>query len=163
MITRRCESAERCRDRREGKRGNSNSHRRQKRHARTACGPRRRSPRSQKGRAQNVCVRRPSYFQLYTGFVPDVPKPGVHPFPHLGCDQGRPQRSPGKCDRATRHPAVTRDCPCRTADTTLSCWRCSPDRMNELAQKASNMAGRLVPLTSWALMRYQSYRASKPV
>jgi hypothetical protein len=121
--------------------------------------------RSQKGSTKCMCARRPSYFQLYTGFVPDVPKPGVYPFPHLGCDQLRPQRrSPGKCDRATAgHPAVTRDCPCRTADTTLSCWRCSPDRMNELAQKASIMAGRLVPLISWALMRYQSYRASKPV
>lgn len=161
MITRRCESAERCRDRREGKRGNSNSaHRRQQ----NACGAGGRA-RHQRREAQNVCVRRPSYFQLYTGFVPDVPKPGVYPFPHLGCDQGRPQRSPGNnaTERHSGHPAVTRDCPCRRADTTLSCWRCSPDRMNELAQKASIMAGRLVPLTSWALMRYQSYRASKPV
>jgi len=95
MITRRCESAERCRDRREGKRGNSNSaHRRQQ----NACGGR---GAIKEGKHLNVCVRRPSYFQLYTGFVPDVPKPGVYPFPHLGCDQLRPQRSPGKCDRAT--------------------------------------------------------------
>lgn len=78
--------------------------------------------------------------------------------------RGGPNEAPGNAtERHSGHPAVTRDCPCRRADTTLSCWRCSPDRMNELAQKASIMAGRLVPLTSWALMRYQSYRASKPV
>ncbi len=78
--------------------------------------------------------------------------------------RGGPNEAPGNAVQSdTGHPAVTRDCPCRTADTTLSCWRCSPDRMNELAQKASILAGRLVPLTSWALMRYQSYRASKPV
>ena len=87
-------------------------------------------------------MRRPSYFQLRTGFVPDVPTPGVYPFPHLGCDQ-EAKEAP-KCDTW-----ITRTAWCRTADTTLSCWRCSPDRMNELAQKASKMAGRLVRLGAW--------------
>ena len=41
-------------------------------------------------------MRRPSYFQLRTGFVPDVPTPGVYPFPHLGCDQ-EAKEAP-KCD-----------------------------------------------------------------